>query len=120
MSDRLVIKRQAPRRARVILGAAALLGILALWGLFEWGRKEGGYDRFAAEQERAELQAEIAELESANDDLERQLAVLQTADKVEQEAYGEVSDELDDLQSQIAELNKEPVSYTHLRAHETS
>ena len=116
MSDRLVIKRQAPGRARLILGAAAILGLLALWGLFEWGRKEGGYDRFAAEQERVELQAEIAELQSANDDLERQLAVLQTADKVEQEAYGEVSDELNDLQSQIAELNKELAFYRGIMA----
>ena len=73
MSDRLVIKRKTSGRARFFLAAAALLGMLALWGLFEWGRKAGGHDRIQAAQERSELQAEIAELESANEDLERQL-----------------------------------------------
>ena len=48
MSDRLVVKRQTPGRARWMLAAAVLLGVVALWGLFEWGRKTGGYDRFEA------------------------------------------------------------------------
>ena len=116
MSDRLVIKRHAPGRARLVLAAAAVLGVLALWGLFEWGRKAGGYDRFEAAAEREAFEAEVARLEGVNDDLTRQLAVLETADKIEQKAYGEVSEELGDLQSQIAELNKELAFYRSVMA----
>jgi nitrogen fixation-related uncharacterized protein len=111
MPDRLVIKRHTPGRARLVLGVAIALGILALWGLFEWGRKAGGYDRFEAAEQRAELRAEISRLESENGELSRQVAVLETAARVEQQAYGEVSGELDDLQSQIAELKRELAFY---------
>lgn len=111
MSDRLVVKRHAPGRARLVLAAAALLAILCLWGLFEWGRKAGGYDRFEAAQQRSELRTEIGRLEDANDELARQIAVLQTADKIDQQAYDQVSAEFADLNSQIAELNKELAFY---------
>jgi nitrogen fixation-related uncharacterized protein len=111
MSDRLVIKRHTPGRGRLILGMAIILGIVALWGLFEWGRKAGGYDRLEATREKAELRQEVGRLEAANDDLARQLAVLETAQKVDGQAYGQVSAELDDLQSQIAELQKELAFY---------
>jgi hypothetical protein len=111
MSDRLVIKRHAPGRGRSILAAALVLGIVSLWGLFEWGRKAGGYERIEATRVEAELREELGRLEAANDDLARQLAVVETARKVEDQAYGQVSAELDDLQSQIAELQKELAFY---------
>jgi outer membrane murein-binding lipoprotein Lpp len=116
MPDRLVVKRQAPGRARWMLAAAVVLGVVALWGLFEWGRKTGGYDRFEAARQKTELRAEIDRLEVDNRELARQLAILETAAKVEQQAYDEVSSELDDLQSQIAELQKELAFYRGIMA----
>lgn len=118
MSDRLVVKRHTPGRARFVLGAAAVLGMVALWGLFEWGRKAGGHDRFEAARQRAELTAEIERLDTANGELARQLAVLETSNRVERQAYGEVTGELDDLHSQIAELQKELAFYRGVMAPE--
>ena len=116
MANKLVIRQNTPARARWMLAIAAVLAFLALWGLFESGRKAGGFDRFDAARQRADLRAEIATLEEQNETLERELAIARTADKIEQEAYGQVSEELGDLQSQIAELNKELAFYRGIMA----
>ena len=116
MANKLVIRQTTPARARWMLGIAAVLALLALWGLFESGRKAGGFDRFEAARQRADLRAEIAVLQDQNETLERELAIARTADKIDQEAYGQVSEELGDLESQIAELNKELTFYRGIMA----
>lgn len=111
MHSKMVVKSHEPARLRLVLAGAALLLLAGMWGLFDWGRKAGGYDSAAAARTRGEMTGRISALEEENESLRRELALLRTADKVDREAYGLVSTELDDLQSQIAELNEELAFY---------
>ncbi len=111
MSSRLVVKSHEPNRLRLAIALLVTLLVVAAWGLFEWGRKAAGYDRVTAARVRGELNDRITELETDNDGLRHELALLRTSDRVDQEAYSQVSVELDDLQSQIAELNEELAFY---------
>ena len=87
--------------------AAAVLAALAVWGVFEWGRRAGGYDALETSRVRQALADQIAALEVENADLRRELAVMRAAGRVDRESYGRVSREIDDLESQVAELNEE-------------
>lgn len=94
-----------------MLYAAAVLAALATWGVFEWGRRAGGHDALETMQVREELADQIAALELENVDLRREIALMKAAGRVDKEAYGRVSREIDDLESQVAELNEELAFY---------
>jgi hypothetical protein len=111
MPSKLVVKSHEPTRLRVAVAALALLVIAGSWGLFEWGRRAAGYNRVEAARVRGELNDQISALEKDNATFRRELALLKTSDRVDQEAYSQVSVDLDDLQSQIAELNEELAFY---------
>ena len=111
MPSKLIVKSHEPTRLRVAVAALVLLLIAGSWGLFEWGRKAAGYNRVEAARVRGALNDQISALEKDNATFRRDLALLRTSDRVDQEAYSQVSVELDDLQSQIAELNEELAFY---------
>ena len=111
MPSKLVVKSHEPLRLRAAVAALAILVLVAAWGLFEWGRKAAGYNRVEAARIRGALNDQISALETENEMLRRELALLRTSDRVDQEAYSQVSVDLDDLQSQIAELNDELAFY---------
>lgn len=111
MSSRLVVTSRARMNSRVALGLAAVLGLIALGGAFEWGRRAAGYDAWAASENRDRLAQRIGELDAENEALRWDLALLRTTGRVEQEGYERVTGDLDDLQSQIAELKEELAFY---------
>lgn len=94
-----------------MLYAAAVLAALAIWGVFEWGRRAGGHDALEMMQVRQQLAESIAALETENVDLRREISLMRAAGRVDKEAYGRVSREIDDLESQVAELNEELAFY---------
>jgi len=111
MTSRLVVSPRARLNSRLALGMAALLGIVALGGSFEWGRRAAGYHASAAAETRDRLAARIRELDEENEALRWDLALLRTTGRVEQEGYQRVAGDLDDLQSQIAELKEQLAFY---------
>ncbi|UCC15523.1 MAG: hypothetical protein JSW21_06285 [Gammaproteobacteria bacterium] len=111
MKTPLVVKKRPPPKTRIALLAAIGLGMLSIWGIFEWGRRDGGYSLVEAGQAREALAEQILALQSENEELRRALALMRAADGVDREAYRRVARELDDLQSQIAELNEELAFY---------
>jgi hypothetical protein len=111
MKTPLVVKARPPPKTRIALLAAIGLGLLSIWGIFEWGRRAGGFDMLEAGQARQSLAEQILTLQSENEELRRALALMRAADGVDREAYRRVARELDDLQSQIAELNEELAFY---------
>ena len=111
MSSRLVVTSRARLNSRVALGLAAVLGLIALGGAFEWGRRAAGYDAWASAETRDRLAQRIAALDAENEALRWDLALLRTTGRVEQEGYERVTGDLDDLQSQIAELKEELAFY---------
>lgn len=111
MSSRLVVTSRARLTSRLALGLAAVLGLIALGSAFEWGRRAAGHDAWASAETRDRLARRIAELDAENEALRWDLALLRTTGRVEQEGYERVTGDLDDLQSRIADLEKELAFY---------
>ena len=111
MESPIIVSGRGPARLRTLLLAAAVLAALASWGFFEWGRRAGGYDALESIKAREHLAEQIMELESRNKDLRREIALMKAAGRVDREAYGRVSREIGDLESQVAELNEELAFY---------
>ena len=116
MNRPLVVRPRPPGRLRIALLAAVILGAVTVWGVFEWGRRTGGYDALEADRARRVLASEIMELQANNESLRRELALLKAAGRVDSEAYGRVAGEIDDLHSQIVELNEELAFYRGIMA----
>ncbi|MBV8306209.1 MAG: hypothetical protein JO274_01900, partial [Gammaproteobacteria bacterium] len=55
----LVVRRRAPALRIAVLVAATLVGLFALYVVYELGRYDAGYDRQAAAQQRTELAVRI-------------------------------------------------------------
>ncbi len=95
-----------------MLVAATLLVLgLSGWGLFEFGRIEGGYNQFSAQARFKVLEEQVKALEGENSRLRSEVALLQTSRQVDRKAYEEVDESLADLQSQIQSQREELVFY---------
>ena len=73
-----VVRPRAPLVRRTVRAAALLIGVFALYVVYELGRYNAGYDRQAVAQQRTELQVQIEHLEKANRELRTQLAEADT------------------------------------------
>lgn len=107
MRGRLVVKPHRPQQARVIFGVALVAAIVGGYLLFEYGRRQGGYDMVASRAERAELEEQVSRLTAENDELRQQIALLETSRGVDREAYDQVESTLADLQRQLQEQREE-------------
>lgn len=85
---------------RVII-AALVVG--AGYLVFEFGRIQAGYNLVDAGEERAALEARIAELENEITALNEEVALVETHRDIEREAYAEVEASLTELQTRIQE-----------------
>src|SRR5262245_66030583 len=74
----LVVRHHSPMRRVVAVIAVTLLGVFALYVVYELGRFDAGYDRLAVSQERAEHEVTLDRLEKANRELRTKLAELDT------------------------------------------
>ena len=107
----LVVRRHAPMR-RVMLGsAAAVLGLLAAYIIYEFGRFDAGYDRLAVAQERTEAEVQMQRLERSNRELRTRLAELDTMRVGRARERAELSRSISDLQAQVARQTQELAFY---------
>jgi cell division protein FtsB len=106
-----VIVRTYSRVRRALLIAAALLGAFALYIIYELGRYDGGYDRLAVAQQRAELEAAIEHLKKDNHELNLHLAELDTQRIGWAREQAEVSRTIGDLQAQVARQSQDLAFY---------
>ena len=111
-----------PAHNRSLLLAAAALVALAVAGylLYEMGRIHAGFNRFAADEELARLEARIAELEGEVRRLDEARIQLETTAKTEQETYREVSGTLRELQEKIQEQREAIAFYRGIISPEES
>jgi len=70
----LVVRQSAPALRTALLVAALLVGVFALYVVYELGRYNAGYDRQAAAQQRTVLEVRIEHLEKDNRELRTRLA----------------------------------------------
>jgi len=83
------------------------LFILVAAGMYEFGLSRAGFSRTSAIETSARLEEDKQELLSKNKALREQVAMLETATKVDREAYGQVETQLIDLQRRILEQQED-------------
>ncbi len=59
----LVIRAHAPTRRRVVIAILLVLGVFAMYIIYELGRYNAGFDRLAVAQQRTELEVDIERLQ---------------------------------------------------------
>lgn len=106
-TGQLVVRFHSPLRRRALSAGAAIAIVLLLYGMFEWGRFEGGYSKFAEIQRRRELNAQIEGLQDQNEKLRGEVAAAQLARDVDRKSYADVEKNLADLQAQVLKHREE-------------
>lgn len=106
-----VIRQHPTWRRRAVLIGAALGGLIALYLMYEWGRFEGGYSKFAEIQQRRELNAKLESLHEENERLRAAVAAADLDRKVENKAYADVEKNLADLQAQVLKHREQLTFY---------
>jgi len=92
---------QGIRRQQVFFGAVVVSCLLGFWIAYELGQIRAGHNGFEAQREYEELEDNFDDLQSENTELRRQIAVLETSRKIDQEAYAQVEAQLTGLQQEI-------------------
>ena len=101
--------RSAVRAALIVAGV--LLGVFALYVVYELGRYNAGYDRQAVSQQRTELEVRIEHLERANRELRTRLAESDTVGAGRAREQAETARSIGDLQAQVARQSQELAFY---------
>ena len=96
-----VIRRHTPVRTVLLRAAALLIGLFALYVVFEFGRYSAGYDRAHVAQERSDHQQQLATLEGQIRALHSQVAQLQTLQAGAAREHEQVGMEIAELQAQV-------------------
>ncbi|MEM7084396.1 MAG: DUF6776 family protein [Pseudomonadota bacterium] len=117
-SPKLVVKQHQPLRAGVIWGVAVLMAVGASYLMYEYGRYRGGYDSREAKTTEAELRRQLDELSQSNGQLREQIALLETAKKIDDEAHENVESMLGDLQADVQKQKQELAFYRSIMAPE--
>lgn len=110
-TGRLVVRYHSPWRRRSVAIGACVGALVLLYGIYEWGRFQGGYSKFAEVQLRRELTAKIDSLEEANAKLRAEVAAAELARDVDRQSYGDVEKTLADLQAQVLKHREELTFY---------
>lgn len=110
-TGQFVVRSRPPWQRRLLLVAGLLGVLLLLYLVYEWGRFDGGYSKFAEIQRRRELSAQIETLTGANEKLRAETAAAELTRNVERQAYAEVEKSLADLQAQVLKHREELTFY---------
>ncbi|HWK74246.1 MAG TPA: DUF6776 family protein [Povalibacter sp.] len=110
-TGRFVVRSRPLWQRRLLIGGSLLGVVLLLYLVYEWGRFDGGYNKFAEIQRRREFSAQIETLTSANEKLRAEVAAAELTRNVEHQAYAEVEKSLADLQAQVLKHREELTFY---------
>src|ERR1700674_1046227 len=111
---KLVVRSHAPRRRAVLLASFALLGLIVIYGAFEFGRYDAGFRVVDSVRGALSASTRIRRLEAENRRQREQLEAAEVARRVEREGYKQVERNLGEMQSQIARLNQDLSFYRGL------
>jgi hypothetical protein len=110
-TGRMVVRYHSPWRRRSVLIGAFVAALLLLYGVYEWGRFQGGYSKVAEVQHRRELNAKLDALEEVNAKLRGEIAAAELARDVDRKSYADVEKTLADLQAQVLKHREELTFY---------
>ncbi len=112
---KLVVRSYAsPKRRAWLLGIAALLVALILYGAFELGRYDAGYRVVDSVRGAWSASSRMRDLSAENARLRNELAAADLGRRVDRESYKLVQRSLGDMQSQIARLSQDLSFYRGL------
>jgi hypothetical protein len=83
----------------------------SLYLVFELGRYQGGYSIIDQRRDRAEMAAQLVAEQTANDELRRQLAIVETASEIDRATYSQIRSTLGELEGKIQAQEEELVFY---------
>jgi hypothetical protein len=106
-----VVRTRAPALRTTLWVAGVLIGLFALYVIYEFGRYDAGYDRQAVAQARTELEVKIEHLEKENKEMRTQLAELDTYRVGRAREQAEVARSMGELQAQVAQQAQELAFY---------
>lgn len=107
----LVVRYHSSLRRRAVLIVAALAALVLLYLVYEWGRFDGGYSKFAEIQSQREMKSRIETLALENEALRAQVVKTELAREVDHTAYADVEKTLADLQAQVLKAREELTFY---------
>lgn len=110
-TGRFVVRSRPPWQRRLLIAGSLLGVVLLLYLVYEWGRFDGGYNKFAEIQRRREFSAQVETLTGANEKLRAEVAAAELTRNVERQAYAEVEKSLADLQAQVLKHREELTFY---------
>ena len=93
--------------ARTFSAIVVLSGLAASWYVYELGQSRAGYNRQKANERYAELQDDMLATQKENRQLRDRVALLETNNKIDAEAYRRVESQLGQLQDKILEQQEE-------------
>ena len=104
------------RRRQILLGVIIICIVAVLWVVYEFGQIRAGHNSFQAREEVGELARQLEKYAGQNDELRRQIALLETSRKIDEEAYRQVEQKLSGLQDQILTQREELAFYRGILA----
>jgi hypothetical protein len=107
MPGKLVVRTYAPARRWTMLGSALLLGTVALYLAFEFGRQKAGFDGIQAAQQRSALESQIVALQANAHDLQVQLAAADEARIAQVRERSEVAKTIGELQAALGRAQQD-------------
>ena len=108
---KLVIRSHAPHYKVLLWVLATVVMIGAGFGLYVAGQSRAGFNRIQAVRQLAALRDELSEQEANNHALRAKIAMLDTAAKIDSEAYRRVEAALVDLQTKILDQQEDIAFY---------
>ena len=108
---KLVIRSHAPHYKVLLWVLATVVMIGAGFGLYVAGQSRAGFNRIQAVRQLAALRNELSEQEANNHALRAKIAMLDTAAKIDSEAYRRVEAALVDLQTKILDQQEDIAFY---------
>ena len=106
-----VVRRRALGLRTGLIVAEVLVGIFALYVVYELGRYDAGYDRQRVAQQRTELEVQIEKLEKSNREMRTQLAELDMFRVGRAREQAEVARTIGELQAQVERESQELAFY---------
>lgn len=110
-TGQFIVRYRPPWQRRLFVVIGIVGAVLILYVMYEWGRFEGGYSKFAEIQHRRELSAQIEALTDANEKLRANVAAAELARNVDRKSYADVETSLADLQAQVLKHREELTFY---------
>src|SRR5580698_10531980 len=111
---KLVVRTYAPARRWVIFAIVLILGLLALYVVFELGRYKAGYDAMQATGERDAMQLQINQQQQSMREMRVHLAAAEEARVSDARERTEVARTIGELQAQVERQQQDVEFYRGL------